>query len=344
MSSDDQAIGSNTGDHYARMMDMITGYWVTQIVRTAATYSLAEHLAERPATAEQIAEAEGLDVDATRRLLRTCASLGLVTASDGRHFSPTDLLRTLLGDVPGSLKGFAIAQGSPGHWGPLGNFPDAIRAGGRQAPEDQGPDLWEYYNRVPDEAAAFTTSMDNMSAMVVEDAAKLIDTSKTGTAIDVGGASGSLVRALLLANQDLHGSVFDRPQVIADAESAAARDGLAERFTAVPGDFLKHVPPADLHLLKLILHDWPDEACVEILRNCRAGLHEGGRVVVVEVLIGELGEPGLAPLMDMNMLAVVSGRERTLAEYDALFTAAGLTRTSITRTSSEFVIIEAMAG
>lgn len=326
------------------MMDMITGYWITQIVRTAATYSLAEHLAERPATAEYLAEAEGLDLDATRRFLRTCASLGLVTSGDGQHFAPTDLLRTLLPDVPGSLKGLAIAQGSPGHWGPIGNLPEAVRAGARQAPADQEADLWDYYNRVPDEAAAFTTSMDNMSAMVVEDAAKLIDTSKTGTAMDIGGASGSLVRALMLANQDLRGSVLDRPTVVADAESAAARDGVAERFTAVPGDFLEHVPAADMHLLKFVLHDWTDEFCVDVLRNCRAGLNEGGRVVVLEVLIGELGQPGLAPLMDMSLLAVVSGKERTLAEYDALFTAAGLTRTNITQTSSEFVILEAMAS
>lgn len=343
MSLDNESVESPTGEHHNRMISMVTGYWITQIVRAVATYSIAEHLSEGPTTAERIAEAEGLDVDAARRLFRTCAAVGLITSDDGERFSSTDLLRTLLPDVPGSLKGFAIAQGSPGHWGPWGNFPEALRAGGRQAPEHQGPDLWDYYNQVPDEAAAFTTSMDNMSAMVIEDAAKLIDTSETGTAIDVGGASGSLVHALMLANDALHGSVLDRPQVIPDAESAAARNGLSERFTAVPGDFLESVPAADLHLLKFILHDWPDETCVEILRNCRAGLNAGGRVAVLEMVVGDLGEPGLAPLMDMNMLAIVSGEERTLAEYDALFTAAGLTRTKASPTSSEFVIIEATA-
>ncbi|WP_207631267.1 MULTISPECIES: methyltransferase [unclassified Actinopolyspora] len=333
--------GLPADEHYSRMMSMITGHWVTQVVRTVATYSIAEHLSEGPATAEQIAEAKELDVDATRRLLRTCVGLGLVAFTDDAKFAPTDLLRTLLPDVNGSLKGWAVAQGSPGHWEPWGNFPEAVRAGRRQAPEYHGPELWDYYSQFPAEGAAFTTAMDDLSAMVIDEAAKLIDTSGTKTAVDVGGASGSLVHALMLTDDQLHGSVYDLPHVVPDAETAAARKGLDHRFTGVAGDFFESVPAADLHLLKFILHDWPDETCVQILRNCRAGLNEGGRVAVVELLIGEHGEPGLAPLMDMNMLAVVSGKERTLAEYDALFTAAGLTRTKMTRTSSEHVILEA---
>lgn len=332
------------GEHYTRMMSMITGYWVTQIVRTVATYSIAEHLAETPATPEQLAAAKGLDPDATRRLLRACAGLGLVTSADGAHFSPTDLLHTLRHDVSGSLRGLAMAQASPGHWEPWGNFPEAVRTGRRQAPAYHGLQLWDYYAQFPEEGAVFTASMDDLSAIVIDDAAKMIDTSATKTAVDIGGASGSLVHALMLANEELHGSVLDRPQVVPDAEAAAAHKGVADRFTAVVGDFFDFVPNADLHLLKFILHDWSDEDCVRILDNCRAGLNEGGRVAVLELVIGELGDPGLAPMMDMNMLAVVAGKERTLAEYDALFAAAGLTRTNVARTSSDHVIIEASAA
>ncbi|MHA6804060.1 methyltransferase [Salinifilum ghardaiensis] len=337
-----ESAGSPTGEHYDRMMSMVTGHWVTQVVRTVAQYSLAEHLTGSPATAEQVAAAESLDVDATRRLLRTSAALGLVTSDDGVHFAATELLRTLLPDVPGSLKGWAVAQGAPGHWEPWGNFPEAVRAGRRQPPEYHGPELWDYYAQFPEEGSVFTTAMDELSAMVVDDAARLLDTSATKTAVDIGGASGSLVHALMRANPDLHGSVLDHPHVVPDAEAAAEHKGLSERFVAVSGDFFESVPAADLHLLKFILHDWNDEACVRILRNCRAGLNPGGRVAVVELLIGELGEPGLAPLMDMNMLAVVSGKERTLQEYDALFAAAGLSRSNLTRTSSEKVILEAV--
>lgn len=344
MTSTSEPTGSPTDEHYTRMMSMITGYWVTQIVRTVATYSIAEHLATAPATADQIAAKEGLDPDATRRLFRACAGLGLVTSTDGEYFTATELLGTLQRDVPGSLHGLAIAQASPGHWQPWGNLPDAVRTGQRQAPEHHGPELWDYYQQHPQEAEAFTTSMDDLSALVVNDVGTLIDTSQTKTAMDIGGASGSLVHALMLANADLHGSVLERPQVVPDAEAAAAQKGLTDRFTAVPGDFFESVPAADLHLLKFVLHDWSDETCVRILRNCRAGLNEGGRVAVVELLVGELGEAGLPPLMDMNMLAVASGKERSLAEFDTLFAAAGLTRTKVTPTSSEQVIIEAVAA
>jgi hypothetical protein len=100
------------------------------------------------------------------------------------------------------------------------------------------------------------------------------------------------------------------------------------------------VPPADLYVLKYILHDWDDPHCVRILHNCRTQLAKGGRIAVVEHLVGEVGQPGLAPLMDMNMLAMTGGRERQLTEFDALFTAAGLTRVNVTPAGA-FAVIEA---
>lgn len=333
-----------TAASYNRMMFMITGYWVTQIIRAAATYSVADHLVNGVSTAEEIAAAESLDVDATRRLLRACASLGLVTSEDGIGFAATDVLRTLLADVPGSLKGFALSQSAPGHWLPWGHFPEAVRTGQRQDIPVHGEELWDYFARTPDEAALFTTAMDNLSAMVVDEAVRLIDTAGTTLAVDVGGASGTLVHALMAKNASLRGSVLDLPQVVPDAIAAAERKGLSERFEGIVGDFFESLPSADLYLLKFILHDWDDDGCVRILRNCRAALTGGGRVVVVELLVGGLGQPGLEPLMDMNMLAMTGGRERDLSEYDKLFAAAGLARSAVTRTRSHFAIIEAIAG
>jgi hypothetical protein len=107
----------------------------------------------------------------------------------------------------------------------------------------------------------------------------------------------------------------------------------------LPRDFFESVPAADLYVLKYILHDWDDVSCVRILQNCRASLVEGGRIAVIDLLIGETGQPGLAPLMDMNMLDMTRGRERQIAEFDSLFTAAGLRRVKVSFAGA-FAVIE----
>lgn len=325
------------------MMGMVTAFWVTQIVRAAATYNLVDHLAEGTDTPDAIARAEDIDLDATRRLLRTCAALGLMTSADGgKHYRATSLLSTLAKDDPHSLRGFAIAQASPGGWLPWGLFPDAVRTGRDQNKAALGYETsWDYYAEHLDEAAFFTEAMANLSGAAALDIAAVLDTKGVGFALDIGGAGGEVARALLKANPDLRAGVFDLPHIAPSAAAAAAAEGLGERFTTVGGDFFEAVPPADLYVIKSVLHDWNDDECVRILRNVRASLREGGRVVVVEFLIPEIGVPGLAPLIDVNMLVVTTGKEREIAEFDALLTTAGLRRTKITPAGA-YAVIEAV--
>ena len=325
---------------YERMMGMVTGYWVTQIVRAAALYNIADHLAAGADTAEAIAEAESTDVDATRRLLRTCASLGLMTSEDGRHFTGTSLLGTLRQDDPRSLRYFAVSQSAPGHWLPWGRFPEAVRTGRHQVTAAHGEaNLFDYFSRHLDEASFFTESLSNLSQAAAPDIAAVLDTEGVGFALDIGGAAGDLVRAMMRVNPALNGGVFDLPHIVPSAAEAAEAEGLAERFTTIGGDFFASVPAADLYLLKYVLHDWDDAACVRILRNCRASLAKGGRIVVVDLLVGEPGEPGLAPLMDLNMLGMTGGRERQIAEFDSLFAAAGLRQVRV-GSAGGFAVIE----
>src|SRR6266403_369099 len=133
-----------TDKDFERMMQMLTGYFVTQIAGAVATYSIADHLAKGPATAEQISAIEGIDSIAAFRLLRACGSLGLVTF-DGLMFSATPLLGTLRTDVPGSLHGLAIAWSAPGHWLSWGRFLDAVRTGESQTVPALGAEIWDYY-------------------------------------------------------------------------------------------------------------------------------------------------------------------------------------------------------
>lgn len=328
---------------YERMMTMLTGYWATQIVRAAAVFNLADHLEAGIETAEAIAAAEDTDLDATRRLLRACASLGLVTSMDGVHFTGAPLLGTLRRRAPNSLRGMVLAMAAQGQWLAWGRLPDAIRSGDRQVKAAHGTDTYfDYLAENLEEAGHFTEAMSNLSAAAAIEIADVLDTKGVSYALDIGGANGELVRTLMQANPDLRGGVLDLPRVVAEAVDAASQDGLQDRFTARGGDFFESVPPADLYTLKYILHDWDDESCVRILKNCRASLQDGGRVVILDQLVGDLGSDDATAMMDINMLVMTGGRERDLAEFDALFEAAGLRRTSVGR-GGQFAIIETVA-
>jgi hypothetical protein len=147
-----------------------------------------------------------------------------------------------------------------------------------------------------------------------------------------------------MANSQLHGIVLDLPDVVPSATAAAAALGLAERSRALGGDFFTDVPQADIYLLKHILHDWNDGEAVRILERCRQAMRPGGRVIVIEALLGEMGEPGIAPLNDLNMMVLLTGRERTLSEYRALLKQAGLRLSKSTPIRSPLAVIEAVAA
>lgn len=342
-SSDTRHIFGTQND-YAQMFQMIHGYTVSQIVHTVALYSLPEHLAQGPATPAEIAEAESLNPDATFRLMRACASIGLMTYDGHSKFAATPLLNTLHKDDANSLRGFALLQPAPVNWLPWGQLSDAVKTGEPQAVATLGRTVWEYLADSPALVAAFTETMKSSSLVFNREAAKLVDTQSIRVAVDIGGASGTLIHSLMKENPTLQGVVFDLPHVVPTAIKAGQELGLQDRFSVVAGDFFATaLPPADLFLLKLILHDWNDEACLSILKNCRRTINPGGRILVVESLIDEIGTPGFAPILDMTMLVELGGRERNLEEYKALFTAAGFRFSSATPTSTPWVLIEAVA-
>lgn len=322
---------------------MITGGWVSQIVRTAAALSVAEHLEHDALTADELARRAGSDPEATFRLLRACASLGLVTyAVHDERFVGTPLLRILHPGSAGSLRDLALVQTAPGHWLSWGRFTDAVRTGASQAEQALGSEIFAYFAAHEDEARLFGAAMTDISSPVIDDVVPHLDTSRDAVIVDVGGADGAFLCALLEDDPTPDGIVFDLPHALPGARAHAERLGLADRVRTVGGDFFESVPPADLHLLKFILHDWDDEACVRILDNCRAALRPGGRIAVVEMVIGEVGDPGIAPLMDMNMLAMSSGgRERSLDEFAALLDSAGLRISATTRLQEPYHLIEA---
>lgn len=331
-----------TGRNSAALYQMITGHWVAQTVRAAADLHLADHLAKEVRTAEEVAERESAEPATVYRLMRACASLGLLSWDAGR-FGLTPVGELLREDVPGSLREAALVQGAHGHWQVWGRLPEAVRTGQNQAQAALGMEAFEYFAQHPEEAALFGKAMANLTELVIEDTIGLLDLGGAGTVLDVGGANGTLVLALMAAHPEIRGQVLDLPHAIGGAERAAAQAGLADRFSTVAGDFFVDVPAADYYLMKWILHDWSDEECVSILRNCRKSAQFGARMLVMEAVVGELGKPDPAAVLDMNMLAGTRGQERDLAEFDALFTASGWRRVGISPTRSMISLLEVEA-
>src|SRR5580692_3045920 len=311
------------------LLGMIHGYWNSQVVRAAADLRLADHLAAGARTAEDVAGLESSDPLATYRLMRACAGLGLLGYEGDGRFSVAPAGALLGSGVPGSLRDHALAFGAPGHWLPWGQLPEAVRKGVTQAPAVLGDELFGYLAGQPEESAQFSASMEALTGALAADAARLIDAAGVSLAVDVGGGTGQLVRELMRGNAGVHGMVLDLPAAADAALQAAEADGLGHRFSAVHGDFFASVPAADLYLLKAVLHDWDDESCVRILRNCRDAARPGARAVVIENVIRDLTRDRFTPMLDMNMLAVTTGEERDMASYDALFAASGWQRTAV---------------
>ncbi|MEU3729313.1 methyltransferase [Streptomyces sp. NPDC033538] len=328
------------GDDTGRMLQMMTGYWVTQVVRTAAELRIADHLGTGGATPAEVASAESLDPDSTFRFLRACASLGLAASTDGKRFVSTSLLDTLRTDAPGSLRDLALWGGAESHWLPWGRLSDAIRTGTTQAEAALGSPFFDWLATVPAEAGVFTNAMTAMTQGLAHQLADVIEVEGGEVVVDVGGAGGNLVQTLMRRHPGLTGLVLDLPHVGAEADASAANLGVTDRFTFVGGDFFEGVPSGDVHLLKFVLHDWDDDACVRVLRNCREALKPGGRVLVMELIVDEVGRPGLEPLMDLNMMALSTGRERSLDEFENLFERAGLTPTRTMPSASLVSVLE----
>jgi SAM-dependent methyltransferase len=325
------------------MFHMITGLWVSQAVGTAAALAVPDHLSAGARSAADVARDTGCDAGAMFRLLRALASVG-VLRQDGERFALTPLGETLRSNVPGSMRDMAIAQTAPGHWRPWGELREAVRTGQRRTLSALGAEIWDHYARTPAEGAAFSGAMHNLSALVAGEVARLVDTSAAHRAVDVGGAHGTLIAALLRANTALHGVLVDLPQVAAGARAALDATGIGARCEVIGGDFFQGVPDGDLYVLKQVLHDWNDEQAAAILGHCARGLRAGGRILIVEMVIPDDGRPSPAQLMDLNMLVMLPGRERTGHEYAALLSAAGLRMERIIETHSPFQIVEARAA
>ncbi|MBN1209514.1 MAG: SAM-dependent methyltransferase [Myxococcaceae bacterium] len=325
-----------------QLIDRITGYWITQVIGAVARLGVADRFAGGPRPSDEVARDIEAHPEGLYRLLRGGVSAGLFQEVSPRTFALTPVGECLRSGVPGSMRDMAIAQSDPAHWLPWGQLTQAVRTGRSTARAALGSDAWEYFSQHPEEATHFARAMSNITSLVADEVPRLHDFSRHARIADIGGSQGVLLSAVLRAHPACRGILFDLPHVIQGARACLEAEGLAHRVELVGGSFLEPViPAAEAYLLKHILHDWDDASCSTILRRIHQAAPEGARLFVLEMVMPDDGEPSPVPLMDLNMLVLVDGCERTAREFRAMFEDASWELERITPTQSGVNLIEA---
>jgi hypothetical protein len=332
MPEDGEPAAASPPQQVARLMD---GYLIAQLLYVAARLDIAEVLANEPCDADTVARAVGARPDALRRVLRGLAAEGVLEERPDGRFGLTALGTCLRGDVPGSQRGAIIARGDV-YYGAAAGLLDAVRHGGAAFEWVHGLSFFEYLTEHPELGAAFQGSMADRSRQEAADVVVAYDFASFEQVVDVGGGQGVLLEAILKAAPRSRGVLLDQPPVVERARERLEATGLAGRCTFVPGDFFTAVPPGgDAYLLSRVIHDWDDDAAIRILSTCRAAMRDRGTLLLVEAVLPERArEQPAAIRMDLHMLTLLHGRERTGPEYARLLGAAGFQLSRIVPTQS----------
>jgi hypothetical protein len=330
-------------EEMSRLRQLIMGFRITQMIHVAAKFGLADHLARKPQTAQELAPLVGAEAVSLHRLLRALASIGVFAETAGGVFEMTPMSELLRRDQPGSLRSTAILYGDELIWNAFGQLSRAIANGTSAFEQLHGQSFYEYLGEHPTASALFNDAMTGFSEHEASAILEAYDFSAARAIVDVGGGQGALMAALLRAHAPLHAVIFDRSPPTDDTRRLFERLDILGRAEFVQGDFFATVPRGgDLYVLKSIVHNWKDDDATTILRNCRLAMPPHGRLLVGERVIPPGNAPAEAKLFDINMMITVGGQERTEAQYAALFAATGLEMARVIPTRSLLSLIEAM--
>ncbi|SNQ46499.1 putative O-methyltransferase [Frankia canadensis] len=316
---------------HARILQLATSSWMSAAVSAAATLGVADALADGPRGVGELASAVDAHPPTLYRLLRACTEFGLFEELDGQVFILTDVGHALRSDSANSMRAFARWVGEPAERYTWSNLVTSVRTGQPAFEVTHGRDVWDFMAGHPDTAAVFNDAMTSASNQMIAPAVRAYDFTGLRRIVDVGGGHGALLAETLRAYPDLHGVLYDQADVVAGAGESLRAAGVADRVDIVAGSFFDAVPPgADAYLLSNVIHDWDDDASGRILTRVRDAMSPAARVLLVEVLMPSKPEPSpTVKLMDLNMLVLCGGKQRTEAEFSDLLRGAGLELTRI---------------
>ena len=330
---------------HAQLIQRGTGYFISRLIVTAANLRIADHLADGPKSAAELAHPTHTNSRALHRFLRTLGSFGLVTQDTNGKFALTPLGEALKTGAPGSARSTLLALAGPWMWKAWDEFQYSLETGKTAMEKVFGMPVFDYLAQHPDSAAHFSEAMNGIHGAEPPAVAAAYDFSATGVIVDVGGAIGNMLAHILARYSQPRGILFDRPHVVSEAPAFLRSHGVEDRVSIKEGDFFKTIPSGgDAYILSHIIHDWNEDQCLTILGNCRKAMKPGAKLLIVEFVLSDDDTPHFGKLVDMVMLTVTGGEERTATEYGILLARAGLKMTRVIPTASDVSIVEAEAA
>ena len=325
------------------MLQLISGFWISRCIHVAAKLGIPDLLEDGPKTAEELATTTETHAPSLFRLLRALAAVDILKQDKDGRFGNTPVSETLRTDIPGSLRAFAMTELGEEHYPAWGELLHSVRTGGIAFDKAFGMPVWEFFAKHPENAKIFNDAMSGMTAQADQALHAAYDFAGVNTIVDIGGGHGGLITSILKRNPQMRGILFDSPQVIEGAQPAIQSSGVGDRCQLVGGDFFQFVPEGgDAMILKWIIHDWNDEQSIRILKNCHRALPDKGKLILVEAVVPPGSEPHFSKFIDLNMLVMTGGRERTEEEFRQLYQASGFRLTRVVPTESPFSVIEGM--
>jgi len=335
-----QSTSTATPLHLFRMTD---GLIVHQALSAAAKLGIADLLKDGVRSTTDLAATLEVNDDALYRTLRFLAGQGVFQETAPRMFVNSALSQWLRSDVPGSVRSVLIYRGSPFYFSPFGDLLYSIQTGAPALEKTHGVTGFEYMRRNRDEGDMFDNAMTDVSMLWAPGIVAAYDFGRWGWLMDVAGGNGLLLATILRAHPALRGVLADQPEVL---ERARQREfwspDLTGRVRFEPMDFFEAVPPGcRAYLMKNIIHDWDDERARRILLNCRRAVPDDGVLLLVEYCLGGENTPTVGKTVDVVMLTMTGGKERTVREHRELLTSAGFSLNETVPLSQDVMILEA---
>ena len=335
---------TDTTPNPTQLLELIGAGWAAQAIYVAAELNIGDLLADGPRTSEDLAAATRTHAPSLRRLLRALTTIGVCDELEEGSFAITPM-GSLLGTGPGSLRSWAIWTG--GHlWDAWGRLLESVSTGRSVRKSVTGFEGFDRLEIDEESASVFNEAMAELTRLTADEVAHVVNLSGVKRVVDVGGGHGELLLAILKVYREVSGIIFDLPHAMEGAQKTLEAAALASRCEFRPGSFFEEVPPgADACVLKSVIHDWDDESAAVILQNCARAMSAQGRLILIERIVPAQVSDSPAhrsvARMDLTMLLVHSGRERTEEEFRRLFAATGFALARIVPTSGALSVIEA---
>ena len=331
---------AQTSDPGQQLLQLAFGYSVSICINVVARLKIADLLKDGPRPTSELAAATSVQEDALYRVLRALASFGIFVETAPRSFALTPAAEALRTGNP--LYDLIVWISDPFHFRIYADAMHSVRTGQPCADRVLGKPIFDYFPSDPQESEVFNPAMVSMTAMVIPAVLEAYDFSGIGTLVDVAGGHGSVLAGILEKYPQMRGILFDLEHVVAGAKPRLERLGLAGRVQLASGDFFQTVPTGgDAFVMKHIIHDWDDARALTILQNCRKASPKA-KVILLEAVLPSGNELHFGKLLDLEMLTLPGGRERTEEEFRALFAQACYRLTRVVPTKSPLSVIEAV--